>query len=78
MSIFKLILSRAVSFRRCLRRLLELEVVLEAVDGDMHHRRLVLDEGGDGELLRLVPSVHIPENLIFIFIKYLNTYDVTF
>ena len=35
----------------------------------MHHRRLVLDEGGDGELLRLVPSVHIPENLIFIFIN---------
>lgn len=44
-----------------LRSLLELEVILEAVDGNVHHRRLVLDERRHGEFLRLVPRIHVPE-----------------
>ena len=40
---------------------LQLEVALHGVGRDVHHRRPVLLEGRDGQLLGLVPGEQVPE-----------------
>jgi len=44
----------------CLWRFLEFEVVLDTLDGDVHHRRFVGQERRHGQVLRLVPGEQVP------------------